>query len=199
MPVSSKRWHCISLGLSQSHLMLDRKISYHFGPYCLPFSFSLLFYPYFFFCFPCGFSFCFVLGFLGFVLSIFSFATGLRKSRESWGAEKKNPKDFLQLLRVICSKQSIPKVNVLETFRSLSPSSLQFSMSKGISTLKGSSNARPSSFKATFPWEPPVSLGRALSCSLNGIICPVHVRGRGLSKGCSSLSRMGGLSPDPGS
>lgn len=120
--------------------------------------------------------------FFGFVLLFFLLLQALESPERADELRKKNPKDFLQLLRVICSKQSTPKVNVLETFRSLSPSSLQFPMSKGISTLKGSSNARPSSFKATFPWEPPVSVGRVLSCSLNGIICPLWERQRPLQR-----------------
>lgn len=75
--------------------------------------------------------FCFVLGLFGFISSFFLLLQALESpERAEEQRKKKNPKDFLELLRVICSKQSIPKVNVLETFRSLSPSSLQFSMSK---------------------------------------------------------------------
>lgn len=64
--------------------------------------------------------------------------------------EKKNSEDFLQHLRAICSKQSVPKVNVLEVQVS-SSSSPQFSMSKGSSTLKSSSNPSPVCLKPPSP------------------------------------------------
>lgn len=138
----------------------------------LPHFFSLLcfFTPLFSFVYPV--EFCFVLGFsFCLVLLFFLLLQALESPERADEQRKKIQRTSSNFWELFVLNNQPQRVNVLETFRSLSPSSLQLPMSKGISTLKGSSNARLSSFKATFPWEPAVSVGRVLSCSLNGIIC----------------------------
>lgn len=163
-----------------------------FGSILPPFLLFFAFFPPSFFHLPCGFLFLhppfFVL--FGF------FATGLRKPPENWGAElkKNNSKDFLQLLRVACPKQSIQRLTCSKRSGLRAPLRCRSPCQRAISTSKGSSDPPPGSFTATFP----ESLQAPFAEPSPALCMGLFEKRRPLQRMLQPLPHAG-LSPDPGS